>query len=234
MKPLRRATTLAAAVLLVTAPAGVRAALPPVLGDADVARISWGTRDGEARALAAQGRCAEARALVDAPGPGPALVRAWLSDCARDPDGVIAATDGLAEALPAAAPLARALRAEALLTRSRPAPALDAVRCETSPPARRLRARALREIGAHGPAAVAYRALIASESREDRALGLLGFARLLLEVVDGGMQMQTPPPALSGCLTPPGEALPRDRDALTALARSLPVERAPRGRADGV
>lgn len=226
MRPLR---PLVLALLTGFAPTPGAAALPPVLTDADVARIPWGTRDGDARALAAQGRCAEARALVDAPGPGPALVRAWLADCARDPDGVITATTGLAEGLPAAAPLARVLRAEALLTRSRPAEALGSLGCESSAPAVRLRARALREIGAHGPAAVAYRALVQSSAREDRALGLLGLARLLLDAADRGFSNQPPPASVAACVAPAGETPPRDREGLEALARGLPWSVPPEG-----
>ncbi len=218
----RRRAALVAAWLTAAVPGAAGAALPPVLTDADVAPVSWGTRDVEARALAAQGRCADARALVDAAGPGPALVRAWLSDCARDPEGVIAATDGLAEALPAAAPLARALRAEALLTRTRAADALATLGCDDTPAARRLRARALRETGAHGPAALAYRRLVLSEVREDRALGLLGLARQLLEVADRGFDGTPAPAALAACALPAGESLPRDGAALESLVRGLP------------
>lgn len=194
------------------------AALPPVLTDTDVAPISWGARDTQARALAAQGRCAEAARLVDAPGPGPRLVQAWLLDCAHDAAGVVAATEGLAEALPAAAGLTVPLRAEALLTLARPADALAVLGCTDSPAARRLRARALRETGDFGAAAVTYKALVESDDREDRALGLLGMARLALEVAERGLRTPTAPdtgacPGLSGAERRPAN--------LAALEQSL-------------
>lgn len=181
----RIARRLAASVLAFGALAApAQAALPPTLTDADVAPLPWSTTpatDVQARALAAQGRCAEAARLVDAPGAGARVVKAWLLDCAHDAPGVVAATEGLAEALPTTAPLVSGLRAEALLTLERAPEALAALGCVATPEARRLRARALREVGDHGAAALAYKALIESDDREDRALGLLGMARLTLD-----------------------------------------------------
>ena len=196
-----------------------QAALPPTLTDADVAPLSWGTRNDQARAWATQGRCAEAASLVDAPGPGPRLVKAWLLDCAHDALGVIAATEGLVEALPEAASLTIALRAEAQLTAGHPDDALETVGCAESPAAGRLRARALRETGDLGAAFAAYKVLVESERAEDRALGLLGMARLVLEVAERGLPAS---PAGSGmCPGAKGDGRPANLAGLEQSLRAL-------------
>ena len=186
---------LLAAVFAVFGAAPAIAADRPVLTDADVSPIAWGTHDTDARGLAAQGRCADAAALVDAAGPGPRLVRAWLLSCAHAaPADLVAATEGLPDALPVGRPLVAALRAEALLTLNRAAEALPLVDTLDTPAGHRLRARALRETGATEPARAAYDLLIASRDPEDRALGLLGQARLLSDASGTGAE---PPKAVA-------------------------------------
>ncbi len=123
------------------------------------------------------------------------MVKAWLHDCAHDAPAVVEATEGLTESLPTAAPLVSSLRAEALLTLERAPEALAALGCVATPEARRLRARALREVGDHGAAALAYKALIESDDREDRALGLLGMARLTLDLGARGFEAPLTAPA---------------------------------------
>ncbi len=157
-----------------------------VLADDDLARISLGPKDAEARALMARKAWGQAAARVTADAPGPRLVRGWLLVQAGDPAGALKALDGAPEALPALADLARTLRAEALLATKRPA---DAAReaAAVSPEsahakaALRLRARALREAGRAPDARAAYNAIIGSGDPEEVPVGLVGLARLEVE-----------------------------------------------------
>ena len=151
-----------------------------VLGDADVAPVSYGPRSSEVRGLMARGEWARAAAAAQGDAPLVKFGRAWMwvrAGGGAQAEAALALTRDLDAALPALTGDLARLRAEALLALQRPAEAAAAVAAQSTPEALRLRARGLREGGALDEARALYTRALEADA-DGRPVARLGLARV--------------------------------------------------------
>lgn len=167
---------------------GAALAAPPArtLTAADLAPISLGPKDAEARDLMARQRWSEAAALVSGSKPEIRMARGWLWLEADEDAKAVDALQGLPEKLPLMADQIRVWQAEAHSGLGDPERALEAAQ-KVNPGgpfrwmARRFQAKALRELGRLQEAHQVYGSLIESGRHGDVAVGLLGQAKVFID-----------------------------------------------------
>ncbi len=154
--------------------------------DADLAPTSLGPRDASARALMARGRWKGAAGHVTGASAEAKLARGWLLQEGGESARALATLRGVERELPVLRRFVGLVRARALLALKRYDEAAAAAQVggddRIARAALRVRARSLRETGQLDAAAATYRDMIGSGYDAEVANGLLGLARLKLEV----------------------------------------------------